>query len=91
MISKKNLSKSQRFALFMIDLAEKTGENMKWTMFLGASIFGAVFIHQQVNNYIQNNCDRTIYQIVEAPTAFGPAYRCVSRVQKQGPAPTFKD
>jgi hypothetical protein len=50
-----------------------------------------VFIHKQINNHVRNNCDLSIYQIMETPTAIGPAYSCISRVQQQGPAPTFKD
>ena len=91
MISKKPLSKSQRIALRMIDAAELLGEHTKWFMFLGVSILSVVFIHKQINNHVRNNCDLSIYQITETPTAIGPAYSCVSRVQKQGPAPTFKD
>lgn len=91
MISKKPLSKSQRIALRMIDAAEFLGEHTKWIMFLGASVLAVVFIHKQINNHVRNNCDLSIYQIMETPTAIGPAYSCISRVQQQGPAPTFKD
>lgn len=91
MISKRPLSQSQRIALRMVDAAEFVGGNIHWVLVLGASLLTAALLHNKINNHIQNNCNRLLYQVVETPTAFGPAYSCISRVQKQGPAPTFKD
>jgi hypothetical protein len=91
MISKKPLTKSQRITLRTIDFVENNLSYFGWAIFLLASGLAAHAVHTGTNNYIKSNCNLSLYQIVETPTAFGPAYSCVSRVQKQGPAPTFKD
>ena len=91
MISRKPLTKRQRLTLGLIDDIENNLPVFGWGLFLCSSVFIVYGIHTVINNHILNNCNRSIYQIVEAPTAMGPAYRCVSRVQRQGPPVPLKD
>lgn len=91
MISKRRLSRRQRILLRTIDMSESLATQVPWILFLGASIVCAVGIHKMVNHHIRSKCDLVLYQLVETPTAFGPAYTCVSRPQYQGPPAPLKD
>lgn len=90
MISKKKLSLGQRLALRTIDAAEDLTRFMPAILGLGAITLTAVFIQKEINRKTEINCPKEISVIIEHPTAMGPSYQCVSRVQLHGPAPTFK-
>lgn len=91
MISKRKLTRSQRIALRMITAAEWLGSKTPWILASGVGVLTVVFIQNSINNRVTSTCDLSIYKLDFTPTAFGPAYSCVSRAVQQGPAPTFKD
>jgi len=91
MISKKRLTTSQRIALRVLDAAEWMGSKTPWILASGVAVLTVIFIQNQINHRITSTCDLSIYKLESTPTAFGPAYSCVSRAVQQGPAPVFKD
>ena len=91
MISKRKLTRSQRIALRTITVAEWLASKTPWILAAGVAGLSIVFIQHRINDRVTNTCNLSIYMLESTPTAFGPAYSCVSRAVRQGPAPTFKD
>lgn len=90
MISKKNLSPTQRAALAIIDTAEELAKYVPALLTAGAIALTAVFIQKEINRKVEETCPKEISVIVRQPTAIGPSYQCISRAQLQGPAPAMK-
>lgn len=86
MISKRRFTPAQKISLFCIDAVELIATKVPIILTVGLVGLAVVLTQQGINQRITNNCDRTIYELVHHPTAFGPAYQCVSRAQLRGPA-----
>ena len=90
MISRRNLSKTQRFALAAIDVSETLSRFAPSLITAAIVISTAFFIQRELNRKVEAKCDPSIYVLVKHPTSAGPVYYCMSRAQLKGPAPTFK-
>jgi hypothetical protein len=91
MISKKRFTTAQKISLFCIDAVELIAIKVPIILAVGLVGLAVVFTQKGINHRITNTCNRTIYELVHHPTAFGPAYQCVSRAQLRGPAKALKD
>lgn len=90
MISKRIHSQRQKILLSAIDMTESIVKRIPLMLSIGG-FFGVIaLIQAAVNHHVEVNCPESISVVVHHPTAMGPAYQCVSRVQLRGPAPAFK-